>query len=343
MALRFFTNLKALCLILCSILLSVAPSFAESDNWHYQSANTMGTQAHVQLYHPNAKTAEQTIKLVFDEFTRIDNAFSPYKKTSELYRINHRQSPDQSVSHELAELIHKARDYSELTQGAFDITFASIGEQYDYKGAQSPSEKTKAQLLPAINYKHLLLNPDNTRLTFKHPNTRIDLGGIAKGYAVDRAIDIIQRQGIENASVSAGGDARVIGQKNQRPWMIGIKHPRQQARKINERVYVANIPLTDSAISTSGDYERFFINSQGVRIHHILNPVTGSATGVSSSDQLISVSVIGPRGFDTDPLSTSVFVLGLKKGLALIDTLPDYEAVVINADKQLFFSQGLAR
>ena len=148
---------------------------------------------------------------------------------------------------------------------------------------------------------------------------------------MDRAIAIVQQMGVAYASVSAGGDSRVIGNKLGRPWLVGIKNPR------SETDVAITVPLEDCAISTSGDYERYFIDSDGARVHHILNPRTGkSTTGIAS------VSIIGPHGFETDPLSTSVFVLGVEKGLELINTLPGYDAIIITTAGKVHYSTGLA-
>jgi thiamine biosynthesis lipoprotein len=132
-----------------------------------------------------------------------------------------------------------------------------------------------------------------------------------------------------HASLSAGGDSRVLGDKRGRPWLVGIKNPRADAVAIS-------LPLDNVAVSTSGDYERYFIADSGERVHHIINPRTGKSTsGVNS------VTIIGPQGFDTDPLSTSVFVMGPEKGLALINKLPGFDAVIITSQGKVLYSQGL--
>jgi thiamine biosynthesis lipoprotein len=157
----------------------------------------------------------------------------------------------------------------------------------------------------------------------------VDLGGIAKGHAVDRCIAILVQAGITDASVAAGGDSRIVGDRNGHPWTVGIRHPRRE----NEMSAV--LPLVDTAISTSGDYERFF-ERDGIRYHHILDPQTGrSAAGAWS------VTILGPDATTTDALSTSVFVLGVERGLSLIDRLPGVDAIVIDPQGQLRYSEGL--
>ena len=266
---------------------------------------------------------------------RIDQAFSPWIETSELYRVNqHAAKAPQPISAEMLYLLERALFYGHLTQGAFDITFASVGYLYDYRAKQQPTEKQAQALLPAVNFQRIKLNPKAATIAFDHPDVRIDLGGIAKGYAVDRAIAILRNFEVEHATVSAGGDSRVLGDRRGRPWMIGIKKPRSLPGDEEPAIV---LPLQDAAVSTSGDYERYFIDPDtGERIHHIINPRTGH-----SAHGLVSVTVIGRDGIDTDALSTSVFVLGVEKGLALINDLPGFDCVIIDSAGTVHYSQDL--
>ena len=233
------------------------------------------------------------------------------------------------MSPELHKLLYQARQVSELSRGAFDITFASVGFYYDYRTGKKPD---RAQLLSQrqyVNYQSVELLADN-KVRFAQPGVKIDLGGIAKGYAVERAMAILAANNIKHAQLTAGGDSRLLGDKRGKPWLVGIKHPRQDDK------YAATLPLDNTAISTSGDYERYFIED-GVRYHHILDPKTGqSATG------LLSVSVVGADTALTDALSTTLFVLGLQQGMQLIERVAGYDAVFIDSDRRLYFSSGLA-
>ena len=310
--------------------------------WHYDKQAIMGTEVHLQFWHEDSKKAAVVTAAVMDEFRRIDAALSPYKKDSELSRVNREAGQGAvAVTEELASIVDKSLWYSEKTAGAFDITYATVGSLYDFRKGERASKQITEKLLPAVNYRHIRLDHDASTLAFSDPRTKIDLGGIAKGYAVDRAVAILQQHGVHHASVSAGGDARLLGDKRGQPWLIGIRHPREKSKN------AAVIPLENTAISTSGDYERFFIDNDEHRVHHIFNPSTGkpadtdTSGDASDSDKLISVSVIGPHGFDTDPLSTSVFVLGKQRGMALIEELSGFEAVVIDAHHRMFFTSGL--
>jgi len=290
----------------------------------------MGTSTVVELLGETPQLAETCSQRVFDEMHRIDELMSPYIEHSELAIINRDAAQHEvKIGKELFNLIKRSIEFSELSNGAFDITFASVGHLYDYRMKQHPSDKQIKRKLDAINYRNIKLNETDSRISFSHKNTRIDLGGIAKGYAVDNAIKILKNCGIKNALVSAGGDSRILGDKNGRPWVMGVRHPRDKTR------VVVSIPLSDSAISTSGDYERYFIEN-GTRYHHIIKPTTGQ-----SVNQTWSVSVMANEAITSDALSTTLFVLGTEKALQLINSLDDIEAVIIDANGKMFYSSGL--
>ena len=301
-----------------------------SADWFSEQAEIMGTKIGVEVWHDSEQEAQLAIDAVLTEFQRLDQALSPYIESSELYRVN-QQAADQPVkiSHEFFDLIQTSLDYSQLTQGAFDITFASVGYQYDYREGVKPSEQAIAKALPLIDSRLLTLDADTMTVKFESEGVRIDLGGIAKGHAVDRGIGILQQHGIEHGLISAGGDSRLLGDHRGRPWNIGIQAPRKKPG------LAAVLPLSETAISTSGDYERFF-ERDGIRYHHIISPKTGR-----SASELRSVTILGPSATRTDALSTSVFVLGLKKGLELINSLDDVEAVIIDNRGEMHMSNGM--
>lgn len=299
--------------------------------WFDDRQNIMGTQVSVTVWHDNKERAEQAIAEVMAEMRRIDQTYSPYIESSELSRLNREAAfIPQSVSAEMLLLLDAAYKTSQLSQGAFDITYASVGHLYDYRTKQQPSELERQQKKAAIDYRWVLVQ--DSKVSFKHPDVLIDLGGIAKGYAADQAIKILQSQGIRHASFSAGGDSRLLGDRRGRPWYVGIENPRQQ-----DAIALA-LPLDNTAVSTSGDYERFFIDQQtGERVHHIINPKSGA-----SAQGVISVTILGENGLQTDPLSTSVFVLGVAKGLALVNRLSGIEAVIIDSKGKVHYSDGLS-
>lgn len=305
--------------------------------WVYQHEAIMGTDINVSLWHEERAMGEQAAAAVMLEMHRIDELLSPYKYDSELSALNRSATVAATrVSAELFALIDKSLFYSRMSEGAFDISFASLGQHYNYRKQQKPSPETLQALLPSIDYQQILIEPASSSVFFANEHLQIDLGGIAKGYAVDRSIHILQGLGIQHATISAGGDSRVLGDKRGKPWRIGIKNPRGSGEGQDGVAVV--LPMIDGAISTSGDYERFFIDGDtGERVHHIINPRTGT-----SVDGVASVSVLGPKGFDTDPLSTTVFVMGPNRGLALIEAMPGYECIIIDRWGKVTYSSGLA-
>lgn len=306
--------------------------------WYADQQAIMGTSVSVNLWHTDKAAAEAAIAAVMQEMRRVDQTLSPYIESSELARVNRDAGKNPvAISNELATIIDKALYFSRISNGAFDISFASVGRHYDYREKEKPADAQRQALLEAIDYRLIELDTKQLLLHLKHPDLQIDLGGIAKGYAVDRSIALLQQHGITNASVSAGGDSRLLGDRgNNRPWYVGIKNPRGDHSDGDE--VAITLPLADVAVSTSGDYERFFIDpATGERIHHILNPRTGQ-----SSRGIASVTVLGPNGFDTDPLSTTVFVLGVEEGLRLINQLADFDCVIIDSTGKVHYSDGLA-
>jgi thiamine biosynthesis lipoprotein len=317
------------------LLLTALPCLACLQSLHAAWINAeeaiMGTRISVQLWHQEKRQGETAIDAVMEEFRRLDKKLSPYIESSELSLVNRMASHEPLViSEELYHLIETSLEYAELTEGAFDITFASIGHRYNYREGVKPSDTLIERTLPLIDYRNIQLNSDKGTIFFEMPGVRIDLGGIAKGYAVDRGIELLQQRGIAHALISAGGDSRLLGDHRGRPWHIGIQAPRDKERM------AAMLPLTNTAISTSGDYERFF-ERDGVRYHHIISPKTGR-----SADTLQSVTILGPNATRTDALSTSVFVLGVEKGITLINRLADVDGVIIDENGVMITSDGFA-
>lgn len=298
--------------------------------WIGDARPMMGTEVSVFLWSDDPEAGRRALEEVFSEADRIDRLMSTYKDESEISKIN-REAAQQPVvaGAELFRLIQRSLDISVLTRGAFDITYDSVGQHYDFRQRQRPDAQTVEAERQLIDYRLVMLDQAAGTVSFGREGVRINLGGIAKGYVVERGIDLLRRRGIEHAIVTAGGDSRLLGDRRGRPWMVGIRDPRKDGET------AISLPLADEAISTSGDYERYF-DEDGVRYHHIITPSTGEPAG-----GVHSATVIGPDAVITDALSTSVFVMGVHKGLTLIGTLPDYESIVIDAEGRVFFSDGL--
>ncbi len=293
----------------------------------------MGTRITVELWAEDAAKGEQAIDAVLGEMRHIDESMSTYKPTSEVSRVNAKAADGpMHISKELFDLLTTAKEYSVITDGAFDITYASVGYLYDFRNHVRPDDVQIAKALPAVNYLHVILDPKNQTVQFSQKGVRIDLGGIAKGYSVDRGIDVLKSLGYTRAYVGAGGDSRIIGDRFGKPWIVGIRDPRK-----GEGNVIARIPLVDAAISTSGDYERYF-EEKGVRYHHIIDPHTGH-----SASKVRSATVIGPYATRTDGLSKTAFVLGPEKAMEIYNRLDDIDAIVVKLDGTVVYSKGMQR
>jgi len=311
------------------VLLLVCVSPARAD-WMQRTEAIMGTRCYVELWADDPVKGNDAIDAVMAELRRIDALMSHYKPESELSQINQyaNERPVQ-VDKELFDLIKLSTHFSQITEGAFDITYASVGYLYDYPHHIRPSEAQIRAKLPAVNWRNLLLDEEHHSVRFEHPGMRIDLGGIGKGYAVDRGIEILKARGVARALVTAGGDSRIIGDRMGHPWLVAIRHPD------NPNKVVTRIPLSDSAVSTSGDYERFF-DEGGVRYHHIIDPHTGH-----SASKVRSATILAPTATQTDGMSKTAFVLGPEKALEIINRMPEYDAVFVLPDGRMLYSNGL--
>ena len=299
-------------------------------HWFNRDEAIMGTAIRVELWSDDRTHADAAMAAVMAEMHRIDAAMSPHKPQSELSRINRDAGAAPMVlSDEMFALLARSIDFSELSAGAFDITFASVGQLYDYRAGVRPTPQALARARAAIGYHHLRLDRQARTVHFGQPGMRIDLGGFAKGHAVDRSIAILEHMGISHACVSAGGDSRLLGDKRGRPWSIAIRDPRRAGE------IVAVLPLQDVAISTSGDYERFF-ERDGVRCHHLIDPRTGL-----SPSSIHSVTILADDGLTAEGLSKSVFVMGVERGLRLIESQAGVDAVIVDAAGALHYSSGL--
>lgn len=298
--------------------------------WMSREEAIMGTAVRVELWAPEREQGEAAIDAVMAEMHRIDRTMSPHKADSELSIIN-REAARHAVplSAEMARLVSRAIDFSKLSDGAFDITYAGVGQLYDYRAGIKPSDEAVAAARRTVGWRHLILDREQRTLRFAREGVRIDLGGFAKGHAVDNSVAILRRMGIANASVAAGGDSYVMGDRGGRPWSIGIRDPQRDSG------VVAVLPLEDTSISTSGDYERFFIED-GVRHHHLLDPRTGR-----SPSALRSVTILAADGLTSEALSKCLFVMGLDAGMQLVESQPGVDAVVVDAQGALHYSSGL--
>lgn len=312
-----------------ALMAAMAPAPAAAE-WYSRHEAIMGTAVDVEVWSDDATKANEAMAAVIAEMHHIDDTMSPFKPESELSRINREAAKHPvSISQEMYDILAKSIEFSKLSGGAFDVTFSSVGYMYDYRHHIKPTDEQIAKALPAISYRHIRLDPVKRTVRYDRDGVRVDLGGIAKGWAVDRSIAILKARGITNAMVMAGGDSRLLGDRRGRPWSVGIRNP------FKEGEVIAVLPLQDTAISTSGDYERYF-DEGGVRYHHIIDPKTGkSARGVHS------VTVLAADATTTEGLTKSIFVKGPVDGMRLIESLKGVDAIIVDAQGRLLYSDGL--
>ena len=295
-----------------------------------RSVNLMSTQVEFAIVSDKTTTANTAIDAAIIEIERVVNVMSEWRSDSLVSQVNTYAAKEPApITRELFRLLEEAQTISELTQGKFDITFASAGKLWDFRNAIIPSHDKILAAIAPINYQFLELNEEALTAFIRNQKTQIGLGGIAKGYAVDRAVAIIRQYGFKEFSVNAGGDLFAEGQHQNKLWQIGIQNPR------NASDIIAVLPVANAAVATSGDYERYFIKD-GVRYSHILDPDTGYPARLCQS-----VTILAPRTYLADALATGVFVMGPQKGMDLVNRLPDIEAVIIDAEGKITVSRGL--
>lgn len=277
--------------------------------------------------------SDAAVDAAVEEMRRVENVFSRFDSDSEIAIINRQAGSWTPVTAEVAALIEKGLGYGHLTEGAFDITIGALMNLWGFH-TESPSVPAHDELervLTLVDFARVELDFITEQVRIP-PNYILDLGGIAKGYAVDRGRGVLLEHGMVHGMINAGGDIAVIG---ERPggggWRVGIQDP------VDSGSILAVVELTDMAIVTSGDYERFF-EANGARYHHILDPRTGYP-----ADGLRSVTIVAPSATASDALSTAVFVLGWSAGQTLIQKLDDVEAVLVNGNDDTWTSPGLKR
>ncbi len=288
----------------------------------------MDTVVQIRAVGPQAEAAvDEAVK----EMQRVERMFSRFDEDSAVDRINRAAGTWISVPEEVIALIAKGVEYGHLTEGAFDITIGALMDLWGFN-TESPSMPSQDELHTALQtllFSEVELNYMTNQVRIPSESV-LDLGGIAKGYAVDRGRRVLQTRGVTHSIINAGGDIATIGGRpDGRPWRVGIQDPTDSASLL------AVVEITDMTIVTSGDYERFF-ELDGVRFHHILDTKTGFP-----AEGLRSVTVIAPDAAAGDALSTAIFVLGWEKGQELVQQLDDVEALLVNAEGENWVSLGL--
>lgn len=321
----FYLNLSL------SLLFILYPFPVHSSTLFQYHQVAMGTSVEIVLVGGNEETAKKAGLQAFQEIKRIERLMSPWIEFSDVVHLNQSAGREWvKVSPETFEVIRKAQEIFELSEGGFDITIGPLTHLWRMareKGVPPSTEEVK-KVLDLVNFKNVLMDSKGN-IFLKEKGMAIDLGGIAKGYAVDRGFELLRALGYKDLIVNAGGDLRVGGLKNGQPWTIGIQDPR-----LSQKI-MAKISVSDTAVATSGDYEKFFIHEDR-RYHHILDPKDGFPT-----KECQSVTLLCKEGMMADALATAVFVLGPEKGYSLCQKLMEVDCLIVDKDGKIFSSPGL--
>ena len=327
---RFRRTMKKI-LLLFAVLAIIGIAFwrisiASGARLEKQCRVIMDTYVTIYAYGPK-RTVSRAIDHAFERMQKVAKRFNAHDQASPIYAFNQKGTPIRDT--EIINLVRVALEISRASEGAFDITVYPLvklwGFYEDLPQEVAAPEKIK-EILGNVGYKHLMIS--DTELKSDQENIAIDLGGIAKGYVVGQGVDALKKEGISSAIIQAGGDVYALGEKNSKPWNVGIRDPRGKG-------LLGYLQVKDTAVMGSGDYERYYVR-EGKRFHHIIDPKTGCpSTGVSG------VTVIYADPAIADAWGTALSVLGPEKGLKVIETIPGLEAIVVTNEGKVFYSAGL--
>lgn len=318
--------------ILCFIFLFSAS--LNSQQIYKRSLMLMGCDFEVTVVADDARLGNQYIDMAVEEISRIEKLISSWNANSETTKINNNAgiSPVK-VNPELYALIERANTISLLTDGAFDISFASVDKLWKFDGTmnQMPDEQIIISSVKLVGYENIVLNSKDTTVFLTKKGMKIGFGAIGKGYAADMAKKLLLEEGVSSGIVNASGDINTWGrQPDGSVWQVAITNP------LDKNKAFALLPVTDGAVVTSGSYEKFAM-VDGKRYAHIINPKTGYP-----AEGIISVTIFAPQAELADALATSVFVMGKDVGLSLIDQLPNTECIIVDDNGNLFTSEHIS-
>jgi thiamine biosynthesis lipoprotein len=327
----------------CAILMLLAISGCEEHDKTYKESRTaMYTTCTITVLSRSPVKAKEAIDAGFAEIKRLESLLNYYSIDSEITAINNNAGKGPvKVSTETLDIIEKALAIAEATRGAFNPTIGPVMKLWESSRQDPehplPSGQIISETLKLVDYGKININKADSEIFLMDAGMEIDLGGIAKGYAADSAIGTIRASGIRSALVSIAGDIKGIGLKNEnKPWRVGVQDPRSKSGSREEEYeIITTINLSDRAVSTSGDYQRFFLKD-GKRYHHIIDPRTGYPT----ESRLISVSVMASEGYIADGLSTGIFILGPERGVDLLESM-DLDGIIVDMDKKVYITENL--
>jgi len=291
----------------------------------------MNTEITYRVFGENAQQALFSGKA---EIMRLENTLSRFIPQSEISKVNKSAGKNcENLSSDTYELLSRAVELSKITQGLFDVTIGPLVDLWNYKyTSEVPAEAKIHEAIHFVNYRDLVLKPHKRTAGLRRSGQSIDLGGIGKGFASDRFIEILSKYGITSAFTNIGGNVSTLGNKpDGSPWCVGIRHPR------DENSLIGAVTVSGKSVVTSGDYERYFIDCGGKRRHHILDPTTG----YPAESELISVTIIADSAMIADALSTGIFVSGLEKGLLILGKFPEVEAIIVDSNLRIYITWGM--
>jgi len=295
----------------------------------------LGTTISVTMY---GRTPDGLFESVFTRVREIEERMSTSEDDytmTELMAVNDGAGEEAvEVSADTFEVVRQAVEYSRRTAGAFDVTVGPLVSLWGIGsgGEQVPSESRIDEALATVDYRRVQLDPERQAIYLPEAGMAVDVGGIAKGYAADEAARILREQGVNSALLDFGGNILTVGEKpDGSPWRIGIQVP-----DAGRGEYLGIAEIVDLSVVTSGTYERYFMYD-GVRYHHILD----TETGYPARNDVESVTIITPESMRADALSTALFVMGIERGMAYVESQPDVEALFVNSTNEVFMSSGM--
>lgn len=293
----------------------------------------MGSRYEITVTASDSLSANDYIDKAVNEISRIEKLISSWDPASETSEINRNAGiKPVKVAPELYNLINRALKISEITDGAFDISYASMDKIWKFDGSMTkmPSEEEIKESVSKVGYQNIILNPKDTTVFLKNKGMKIGFGAIGKGYSADQAKNLLMKNGVKSGIINASGDMNTWGDKpDGTPWKVAITNP------MNKEHSFALLPLENRAVVTSGDYEKF-VKFNGVRYAHIINPKTGyPATGI------ISATVFAPKAELADALATSVFVMGIDAGIDRINQLPEIDCIIVDEKGKVHTSKNI--
>ncbi|MDD5328145.1 MAG: FAD:protein FMN transferase [Phycisphaerae bacterium] len=290
----------------------------------------MGTFVRIVAVAADSDTAEMCVEVGLAEVERIDGLMSRYKSDSDVSELNREGfSRVVKVSQSTYEVLRRSIEFSKLSGGAFDVTVGPLMELWHLAGEANtlPTDAELEQVHSRVGYGKLIMDANEESIRFAAEGMRVDLGGIAKGYAIDKAVEVMRKAGAAGGMVDIGGEIKCFGlpSAGQKNWRVGLQDPNEAKDGFDAGTPLLVLDLTDVTVATSGHYRRF-VTIGGKRYSHIVNPGSGH-----SSESLSSITIICPSAIDADALATAVAVMGKEKGLALIESLPGAEAILITS------------